>query len=64
MAIRVKLLSLLFFSLFFSAAHAADCLQYEPEVVALSGTLHRATFPGPRTTRASPTVTKPKPVFT
>ena len=46
MAIRLKLLNLLFFSLFCSAAHAADCLKYEPEIVALSGTLHRATFPG------------------
>ncbi|MGK5025564.1 DUF4431 domain-containing protein [Janthinobacterium sp. RB2R34] len=46
MAIRLKLLSLLFISLLCSAAHAADCLKYEPDTVALSGTLHRATFPG------------------
>lgn len=46
MIIRLKLLSLLFFSLVCSAADAADCLKYEPDTVALSGTLHRATFPG------------------
>ena len=46
MSIRLKLLNLLFFSLFCAAADAADCLKYEPEIVALSGTLHRATFPG------------------
>lgn len=46
MTIRLTLSKLLFFSLFCSAANAADCLKYEPEVVALNGTLHRATFPG------------------
>jgi len=46
MTIRMKLSKLLFFSLFCPAAHAADCLKYEPDTVALSGTLHRATFPG------------------
>ena len=46
MIIRPKLLNLLLFSLFCSAANAADCLKYEPDVVALNGTLHRATFPG------------------
>ena len=40
------LLTTLFLSLFSPAAHAAACLKYEPEQVALSGTLHRATFPG------------------
>mgnify|MGYP001627140241 CR=1 FL=1 len=64
MTIRLKLLNLLFFSLFCSAANAADCLKYEPDIVALNGTLHRATFPGRRTSKVSPTATKLKPAFT
>lgn len=46
MAISTRLLGISFTSLLYLSAHAADCLKYEPDVVTLTGSLHRATFPG------------------
>lgn len=46
MNIWIKVLSMWFASLLYLSANAAECLRYEPDVVALAGLLHRATFPG------------------
>lgn len=46
MTIFLRLASATLCSMAACAAHAADCLKYEPAVVSLSGELHRATFPG------------------
>ena len=46
MKISIKFLSMSFASLFCLSANAVDCLKYEPAVLVLTGSLHRATFPG------------------
>jgi hypothetical protein len=46
MDIRIKVLSMSLACLCYLSANATDCLKYEPDVVALTGLLHRATFPG------------------